>query len=81
MSKFTKGPWGIKAEEDGAYTQFYIEPNVATIFRQTAEGAANARLIAAAPEMYEALRPVAEHGEISAEIINRARAILAKVDA
>lgn len=35
---------------------------------------ARAKLIAAAPLMLEALRPIAERGEISAEIITRAQA-------
>ncbi len=39
---------------------------------------ANARLIAAAPDLYDALYPIAAYGEISAKIIERAQAAIAK---
>jgi hypothetical protein len=41
----------------------------------------NARLIAAAPEMYEALKYISEGGESWKDCARMARAILAKVDA
>ena len=42
------------------------------------EAKANARMLAAAPRLLAALRPVAERGEISAEIINNARIAVAE---
>lgn len=47
-------------------------------FAHSDEANANARLFAAAPDLLEALRPIAKYGEISAEIIDAARAAIAK---
>ena len=69
-ARFTPGPWSVRrslAPVDGAY-DFAISadgsPVLAEAFGRTSDGGyppaeANARLIAAAPDMYEALKAVA----------------------
>jgi hypothetical protein len=55
----TKGKWeAIVCEESGEYKKWTIHPRVADVFLQTEEGEANARLIAAAPQLLQALRSV-----------------------
>lgn len=61
MSKHTPGPWHLEHHEvhagDGCEFIAYFDPRAET-------GRANARLIAAAPEMFEALRWVLpSHGD------------------
>jgi hypothetical protein len=54
-SKPTPGPWRIEANHRGSYV---IEPNVAGMCfppKKSSESLANARLIAAAPDLYHAL--------------------------
>jgi hypothetical protein len=48
--KFTAGPW--------TYTGLYVEDENGTVIAQSNRGAANAHLIAAAPDLYEALKAV-----------------------
>ena len=59
MSKHTPGPWVIQetnfAQQKNVYAQA-DKPPIATVYGSTGENEANARLIAAAPEMLEALR-------------------------
>jgi len=85
MSAHTAGPWAI----DWNVSRIDVFSSdaatlIATIRRSTpsdgidADARANARLIAAAPELLEALRPIAEHGVVSAKIIADARAAYAK---
>jgi hypothetical protein len=66
-SKQTPGPWEIKERFSGSYG---IEPNVAWLgassSHQPGENLANARLIAAAPEMLAALKLAEKFGEESA---------------
>jgi hypothetical protein len=73
----TPGPWHEEEEHGGIYVNTEEGYHVAQVFRL----AANARLIAAAPEMLEALKalvetiPHADHG-----IWEKARAIIAKAE-
>lgn len=59
-AQHTEGPWVIVDEGDGAY----IEPSIAWIgfgsAHPTAEHKANARLIAAAPDLLATLKELAE---------------------
>lgn len=61
MSGFTPGPWGVNKYGSIGAGKFFAHPTVATVEpfygEDTVHGdhVANARLIAAAPEMYEAL--------------------------
>ena len=60
MSKFTQGKW-IYEYNHGAYdisSVRDIDNEIATIYNISDEGEANARLIAAAPDMYDALYEV-----------------------
>ena len=65
--KHTSGPWEIEERFSGSYA---IEPNVAWLgassSHQPGENLANARLIAAAPEMLAALKLAEKFGEESA---------------
>ena len=65
-SKPTPGPWAIEQR----YTAYAIEPNVAWMGASSShtagENLANARLIAAAPEMLAALKLAEKFGEESA---------------
>lgn len=61
MSKHTPGPWTVsELDAVGNVSEFciFIEPNVAVIERKTSpeNDMPDARLIAAAPEMLEALK-------------------------
>lgn len=58
MSKHTKGPWGIRITETGPWSVFNADGNwiaVTTRKQWKDEDKANARLIAAAPDLLEAL--------------------------
>jgi hypothetical protein len=64
--KHTPGPWEIRTDNDGTHIvggdRFYDIAKVVIESTDTAahyETQANARLIAAAPEMYEALKAIA----------------------
>ncbi len=86
MSKFTPGPWkfsgvAIRGQND--------EPDIARVYMPVGmseqEFDSNARLIAAAPEMYEALDALLlwidgkqKHPNADAQI--EARALLARID-
>jgi uncharacterized protein (DUF1810 family) len=98
MSKFTPGPWvhkgygaivGGPAEEyvNGSAQQqiaMCFGPRLAKDEDPVETRDANARLIAAAPDMYEALRAVVDNyynGEGDEQSVARlARAVLAKVE-
>lgn len=85
--KWTLGPWVVMPDPSGL-----VSGRVGTARRNRpvaevwspdgtdASRLANARLIAAAPEMYEALRKVVLHGEFTRETLAEARAALAKAD-
>lgn len=52
----TPGPWSAHAvSAEGEFAEWDIRPHVAHVFRVDIEGAANARLIAAAPELLRSL--------------------------
>ena len=61
MAKFTPGPWRFKISTTPFYTRHYIYGDrgqgLAEVYTHD-DGEANARLIAAAPAMYEALKSV-----------------------
>jgi len=93
MSKHTKGPWAISknlswSENDRGWTVFKRgEGHIATVSPRIAddsgnaseEGLANARLIAAAPELLEALQFVmVAHGEQLDLAFQQAQAAIAK---
>jgi len=63
MSKHTPGPWVIQetnfAQQKNVYAQA-DKPPIATVYGSTGENEANARLIAAAPEMLDALKKTSE---------------------
>ena len=64
MSKFTKGPWKVTPHLDVMKGHNYIAPiSIMTKKYMTVneETRANARLIAAAPEMYELLDYIASY--------------------
>ena len=52
MNKHTKGPWRLSEEK---FSTLYVEPFICAIFGTDKMAEANARLIAAAPELLEAL--------------------------
>ena len=56
MSEHTNGPWAVRGPT-GFRNQMAIDPCIATVYgdQKTGELKANARLIAAAPELLEAL--------------------------
>ena len=99
MSKHTPGPWVTLPEEvDKPYIRIrgtrlggrYKVANVITPVyegvheREATETRANARLIAAAPELLEALKKmleVWEHGGIATYPIGEARAAIKKAEA
>lgn len=97
MSQFTPGPWTIEGPDFvGDYNILHPANSLAvagvtsdktivvTNLREPREVAANARLIAASPELYKECRLFVERverGEIrSTETYERMKAVLAKAD-
>ena len=79
MSKFTKGPWKVTPHLDVMKGHKYIAPiSIMTKKYMTVneETRANARLIAAAPEMYQHLRLIL-NGEFSSDDVEQ---LLARID-
>ena len=79
MSKFTKGPWKVTPHLDVMKGHNYIAPiSIMTKKYMTVneETRANARLIAAAPEMYQHLRLIL-NGEFSSDDVEQ---LLARID-
>jgi len=85
-TKYTPGPWFVA--EGGVCTRAAIEGNVICLepempMRASLENwPANARLIAALPELVEALRNLCDgvaNGSVGTEFLT-ARALLAKID-
>lgn len=68
MSKHTPGPW---APSDETCNYVWSGDTCVARMAETDEKEANARLIAAAPELLEALRRVAMNGSVS-QIISKA---------
>ena len=59
MSKHTPGPWVVRDGGTGYINQIGIDPSIGCAYGAGEEVDANARLIAAAPEMLNALRRAA----------------------
>lgn len=96
MSKHTPGPWDTDlSEHDHPYQDIAVRSGTRTICRvwiddapvhdYNAEQLANARLIAAAPELLEALRNLVEaathHQACARAALAKARAAIAKAEA
>jgi hypothetical protein len=63
----TKGPWkAVAVDESAEYKQWEIQPHVGVVERVDGIGEANARLIAAAPMMYDYIAVKAELGDTEA---------------
>ena len=86
-TKFTPGPWRVKKQISNTY--IYVGPESDTCgltatcysFSGFNDGEANANLIAAAPEMYEALSSIEnDDNSIPAPIWNMIRSALTKAD-
>jgi len=79
-TKFTPGPW--RASKDGFDVENVVGAGVCALYAdETCE--ANARLIAAAPEMYEAVATLVRmvtDGDWTTVELNEARALLARVE-
>ena len=90
MSKHTPGPWKTVARNypiadtgdyDGCWEVLTGDPKkpIVQIWGDSDEDEANARLIAAAPDLLEALRDMVDHGDATA--FAKARAAIAKAEA
>ena len=69
--KYSKGDWKVIKDD---FRRIYIDTptrSVASIQRQSTEDEANARLIAAAPDMYEALKELIDHMTLPQNDIHR----------
>lgn len=82
MSKHADGPWGIARSETGPWAIFGANGNwIATTTKKQFpnEDEANARLIAAAPELLEALEGVIEYTALLDDVTQAAiRSAIAK---
>lgn len=94
MSTFTKGPWHIKAHTANSPAEItagcdwtvYGADETMVCFEggRTDSAAANASLIAAAPDLYEALKELIDmdvayqRGQKVSDAVDKARAALAK---
>ena len=74
MNKHTKGPWRLSEEK---FSTLYVEPFICAIFGTDKTAEANARLIAAAPELLEALEGLLEAVSDGAEYIATDAAVAA----
>lgn len=85
MSGYTKGPWRLNARPETAWCgedKVSIEAGpmfIATVDHCRAQ-MDNARLIAAAPDLLEALESCIEHGSMTGAewVVDKARAAIAK---
>ena len=86
MNKHTPGPWSVGGPT-GFVNQVYIEPAIGAVYGSGDEAQANAHLIAAAPELLEALQEALEDWDddhfdeeypYRAEWAEKARAAIAK---
>ena len=75
MSKFTKGPWYFDAydnlKSDHAKTATNAIPLYGVCLNGSAEAKANTKLIAAAPELYEAADSVLQPLRTAISMLNR----------
>ena len=81
--KYTSGPWTVDEESFqpvicGAIRDDGFEPAVAIIRIGLKETPANTRLIAACPELVEALKSIAHTVELPLELESKSRAALRK---
>lgn len=88
---WTPGPWEVHSHgsnssyiaditgRDGKRSRFIRTVAVVLRYAGQSEGEANARLIAAAPEMAELLERIASNSVPMDEMIDDARALLAKI--
>lgn len=72
--EYTKGEWKVGFPEDGTLfirvrTSRAVR-RIATIFDNREENLANAQLIAAAPDLYEALKALTTHFKLSPHLDN-----------
>jgi len=85
MSKYTQGPWHVEIDHATNAPEFiraHIDGEMfdiaSVICDETDNAPANARLIAAAPEMLLCLRNVIDsHGEVDQDLWNRIREVIA----
>jgi len=83
-AKYTPGPWIVNPFNAWVELPGVNAPICAMLWRTELrsedETLANARLIAAAPELVEALREFVDSAIADLELIEQARALLAKID-
>jgi hypothetical protein len=83
MSKHTPGPWTV-GDSGGYLNQMKIEPAIGVVYGAGEEIQANAHLIAAAPELLEALQELKEElfqhaeGNYLRPFLDKAEAAIAK---
>lgn len=83
MSNYTPGPWVVQetnfAQQKNVYAQT-DKPPIATVYGSTGENEANARLIAAAPDLLAALKECITAVDVTmyGMAIHNARAAIAK---
>ena len=82
MTKFTPGPWEVRApqanEWQADYEIYDQNGDFPALFNQPEIHAANARLIASAPELYEALQKVLDNE--TSQDFGAISALLARID-
>ena len=81
--KHTPGPWE-RSDYGEVYSPSEGQTSIAMVLMRGEEGNANARLIAAAPEMFETLRIIAGERQCIDNLMSHAdiaRAMLAKINA
>ena len=79
MPNFTPGPWVV--EKDNLHPFFYVSKEKSKTFLATVNNEANARLIAAAPDMYRTLVKIlddTQNGQFADE--NKLIALLNSID-
>lgn len=84
-AKHTPGPWNIyfNSQDDLVIRKMFADGQESHVVARCHSGYANARLIAAAPELLEALETLAEHfeyymGDNECRPLENARAAIAK---
>jgi hypothetical protein len=87
-TQHTPGPWRVDTMRHSAKSEVFVIPGVCVVTGATteADSEANARLIAAAPELLAVLREIAEHMPVSAppsqrDIANLQRAVMPRARA
>lgn len=83
MSKHTPGPWKVSGWRVCAFPERGIKVICDTANNNATrndENASNARLIAAAPEMYDLLKEIDGHGTLRGDMPKRLAELLKKVE-